>query len=205
MEEFDLIDLLNIIKSAVGSDAVTYQYFYQLLKKRTVIFNKDVDEDIVETVYLPLKNFEEDDSNDPVTLILNSSGGSVSDGFFLANYLSQYSKPLKIIVPGYAASMAAVILCAGGRNSNILRVCYPSTYALIHDGYVALQASEAKTAGDIMDFNNKIDLQIKNFIIQNTKITEELYDSKSRHQWFLDSKEMLELGLIDEIIGADNK
>ena len=205
MEEFDLIDLLNIIKSAVGSDAVTYQYFYQLLKKRTVIFNKDVDEDIVETVYLPLKNFEEDDSNDPVTLILNSSGGSVSDGFFLANYLSQYSKPLKIIVPGYAASMAAVILCAGGRNSNILRVCYPSTYALIHDGYVALQASEAKTAGDIMDFNNKIDLQIKNFIIQNTKITEELYDSKSRHQWFLDSNEMLELGLIDEIIGADNK
>lgn len=205
MEEFDLIDLLNIIKSAVGSDAVTYQYFYQLLKKRTVIFNKDVDEDIVETVYLPLKNFEEDDSNDPVTLILNSSGGSVSDGFFLANYLSQYSKPLKIIVPGYAASMAAVILCAGGRNNNILRVCYPSTYALIHDGYVALQASEAKTAGDIMDFNNKIDLQIKNFIIQNTKITEELYDSKSRHQWFLDSKEMLELGLIDEIIGADNK
>jgi ATP-dependent protease ClpP protease subunit len=37
---------------------------------------------------LPLKAFEEDDSTEPVTLILNSSGGSVSDGFFLAYYLS---------------------------------------------------------------------------------------------------------------------
>jgi ATP-dependent protease ClpP protease subunit len=52
-----------------------------------------------------------------VTLILNSLGGSVADGFFLANYLSNYSKKLDIIVTGYAASMAAVILSAGGEKS----------------------------------------------------------------------------------------
>lgn len=81
-------------------------------------------------------------------------GGAVSDGFFLAHYIAHYKKKLNIIVTGCAASMAAVILAGGGKNSNVTRYCYPSSYALIHDGYVALQASEAKTASDIMDFNN---------------------------------------------------
>ena len=64
-----------------GLDPVTYQYFHQLLERRTVLLNYDVSDDIVERVYLPLKEFEDDDSNEPVTLILNSSGGSVSDGY----------------------------------------------------------------------------------------------------------------------------
>lgn len=187
----------------VGFDPITYQYFNQLLNNRTVVFNKEVEEDIVETVYLPLRDFEADDSTAPVTLILNSCGGSVSDGFFLAHYLSHYSKPLTILVPGYAASMAAVILAGGGKNANITRKCYPSTYALIHDGYVALTASEARTADDIMDFNRAKDKEIRQFIIDNTNITPEQYDSKARQQWFLTAKEMKEYNLIDEIIGCD--
>ena len=97
-------------------DAVKYQYFHQLLNNRTVVFNGDVTESIVENVYLPLRDFEQDDSTSPVTLILNSSGGSVSDSFFLAFYIANYKKELNIIVPGYAASMATVILAGGGKN-----------------------------------------------------------------------------------------
>ena len=182
-----------------------YQYFHQLMDRRTILFNSAVDESIVESVYLPLKEFEEDDSNEPVTLILNSIGGSVSDGFFLAHYISTYSKPLNIIVPGYAASMAAIILAGGGKNENVIRSCYPSSYALIHDGYVAITASEARTADDIMAFNKKKDEEIRQFIIDNTDITAEEYDSYARHQWFLDAKEMKEKNLVDKIIGVDEE
>lgn len=201
-EELNIAELLKLIN---GIDICDFQYFYQLLKKRTVILNSDIDESLIECVYLPLKNFEEDDSTEEVTLILNSGGGNVSDGFFLANYIANYSKPLKIIVAGYACSMATIILAAGGKNNNVTRVCYPSSYSLIHDGFVALSASEAKTANDILEFNNKIDKNIRQFIIDNTNITPELYDSKTRHQWFLDSHEMLELNLVDKILGESEK
>lgn len=182
-------------------DPVSYQYFHQLLNNRTVIFNDDVQESIIEKVYLPLRDFEKDSSMEPATLILNSSGGSVSDGFFLAHYIKHYAKPLNIIVTGYAASMAAVILAGGGKNENVIRSCYPCTYGLIHDGYVALAASESKTAADIMAFNDNVDKQIRQFFIDNTKITEEMYDKQSRHQWFLTAQEMLDLNLVDRIIG----
>lgn len=196
----DLEELFNSMQT-YGFDPTIYQYFNQLLNHRTILFNCDVQEDIIEKIYIPLRDFENDDSMEPVTIIMNSSGGSVSDGFFLAQYISQYSKPLNIIVPGYACSMAAVILAGGGKNENVIRSCFPCSYALIHDGYVALAASETKTANDIMAFNDNVDQQIRNFFITNTNITEEQYESKSRHQWFLNSDEMLELGLIDRIYG----
>jgi len=152
---------------------------------------------------LPLRAFEQDDSNEPVTLILNSSGGSVSDGFFLAYYLAQYSKPLNIQVLGYACSMATVLLAAGGKNENIIRSCYPCSYVLIHDGYVALAAAESKTAADIMAFNNEIDEKIRQFFLDNTDLTAEEYDKHARHQWFLFADKMKEKNLIDKIIGVD--
>ena len=172
-----------------------------MINHRTIIFNCDVQEDIIEKVFIPLREFEHDSSTEPVTIIMNSSGGSVSDGFFLAHYISQYSKPLNIIVPGYACSMAAVILASGGKNENVIRSCFPCSYALIHDGYVALSAAETKTANDIMAFNDSIDKQIRQFFIDNTNITEEEYDSHTRHQWFLNANEMLAAGLIDRIYG----
>ena len=193
-------EFLAIPEKYSSVDIIEYQYFHQLLENRTIIFNSEIGEDIIETLYLPLRDFENDDSNEPITIILNSVGGSVSDGFFLANYLASYKKKINLIVAGYAASMAAVILSAGGGNDNITRYCYPSTYVLIHDGYVALSASEAKTANDIMAFNNKVDENIRQFILDNTNITAELYDSKARKQWFISAEEAKELNLIDVIL-----
>lgn len=196
----DLDELFSEVDK-FGLDAVTYQYFNQLFNHRTIVFNDDVSDDVVERIFIPLKNFEEDNSTEPVTLILNSSGGSVSDGFFLAHYISTYKKPLTILVTGYACSMATVLLAGGGKNPNITRVVFPCSYALIHDGYVALASSESKTAADIMAFNDRVDENIKKFFTEHTNITAEMYDNHSRHQWFIFADEMITLGLADKLYG----
>ena len=200
----DLEELFNALQTS-GFDPSLYQYFNQLINHRTIVFNCDVQEDLIEKVFIPLREFEEDESTEPVTIIMNSSGGSVSDGFFLAYYISQYSKPLNIIISGYACSMAAVLLAAGGKNENVIRSCFPCSYCLIHDGYVALAASETKTANDIMAFNDSVDKQIRNFFITNTDITAEEYDSHTRHQWFLNADDMVKFNLVDRIIGRSDE
>ena len=196
----DLEELFSEVEK-YGFDPITYQYFHQLFNKRTIILNDYVCDETVEKVFLPMHEFEHDSSTDPVTLILNSAGGSVTNGFYLAQYISMYSKPLNIIVPGMAASMAGIILAGGGKNENVIRSCFPCSYALIHDGYVALAAQETKTANDIMAFNDNVDKQIRQFFVDNTNITEEEYDSHTRHQWFLTANQMLEAGLIDRVYG----
>jgi len=200
----DLEELFGEVEK-FGFDPITYQYFHQLLDKRTIILNEYVTDATVEKVYLPLKEFEEDYSTDPVTLILNSCGGSVANGLYLAQYISLYSKPLNIIVPGMAASMAGIILAGGGKNENVIRYGFPASYVLLHDGYVALESSESRTADDIMEFNKSVDVDIRDFIIANTNITPEMYDAHTRKQWFIKGKELIDLGMLDHLYGVDDK
>ena len=196
-----LDDLVGLLDSS-AIDPATYQYFDKLENHRTIIFNQEVDDRIVERVIIPLMDFEKDNSKDPVTLIFATVGGSVSDGFILCNIIDTYTKPLNIIVLGYAASMGTIMLAAGSKNPNVTRKCYPFTYALLHAGSTAF-SGESLSVQDALDFNKRVDEKVRQFIVSHTNISEEEYNIHERKQWFLDADDMLKYGFIDEIIGKE--
>lgn len=194
------LDFLEIPMELSNLDPISYQYFNNLLNKRTVVFNEGVDTDILENVILPLKDFEEDDSDEPVTLILQTIGGQVSDGLPVINVIDNYKKKLNIIVYGYAYSMGFAILCAGSKNKNVTKKCYSFTTALWHSGSVIL-AGEASVVNDVQEFNKQMDNMLKEYIIENTLIPRELYEKKERYQFYFTANELLKYGIVDEIIG----
>ena len=57
-------EFLAIPEKYSSVDVIEYQYFHQLLENRTIIFNSEISEDIIETLYLPLRDFENDDSDE---------------------------------------------------------------------------------------------------------------------------------------------
>ena len=195
------LEFLGFANDVSTLDPIMYQYFNQLLRKRTIVLNAEIDESILETVVLPLKDFEEQESDKPVTLILNTPGGSVADGLMLCNIIDNYEKPLEIIVPSYACSMGTIVLCSGNKNPNVTKKAYPFSFALFHSGQTYV-GGESTSVEDVMNFNKGVDNKIRDYIITNTNITEELYDAHHRKQWYISAEEMLKYGLIDEIIGA---
>lgn len=197
------LEFLGFANDVSTLDPIMYQYFNQLLRKRTIILNAEIDENILETVVLPLKDFEKQNSDKPVTLILNTPGGSVADGLMLCNIIDNYTTPLEIIVPSYACSMGTIILCSGNNNPNIVKKCYPFSFALFHSGQTYV-GGESTSVDDVIDFNRGVDNKIKEYIIKNTNITEELYEKHHRKQWYLTAEEMLKYHLVDEIIGKES-
>lgn len=195
-------DFLALVEENSQLDPVSYQYFNHLFNHRTIVFNDGIDKNILEAVILPLKEFENDGSNDPVKMIISTPGGSISEGLVLCNIIDNYSKPLEIYVMGYACSMGTIILAAGNHNSNVKKFCYPFSFALFHSGYSAFEG-ESLSVEDAMAFNKRVDNRIRDYIVANTKITEEQYRANERRQWYLDAHDMKELGLIDVIIGED--
>lgn len=194
------LEFLGFAEATSSLDPIMYQYFNNLLNRRTIVLNSEIDENILETVVLPLKEFENDDITKPVTLILNTPGGSVADGLMLCNVIDNYKKPLEIIVPSYSCSMGTIILCSGNKNSNVIKKAYPFSFALFHSGQTYV-GGESTSVEDVMNFNKGVDNKIRDYIIANTNITEELYDAHHRKQWYISADEMLEYGLINEIIG----
>lgn len=200
----DTLDFLEVPIELSQLDVKNYAYFDQLLNHRTIIINNEVSEDVIEQVYLPLRNFENDESDEPVTLLINTIGGSVYDGLFICNVIDNYKKPLNVIVTGYAMSMGGIILCAGSKNPNIKKMCYAHSICLFHNGNVTVQG-ETGSAEDTMGFNKRINKMIDDYILSNTNISTKVYKSHDRKQWFLTADEMLKYGIVDEIIGVGSE
>ena len=197
-------DFLAAVEQKSNLDPITYQYFNNYLNNRTLVYNKDVDTDIVEMIFLPLLEYEKDDINEPVKLIISTPGGSVSDSLVLCNIIDNYKKPLEIYIFGYACSMGTIILCSGNKNPNVTKYCYPFSFGLFHAGYSAVEG-EALSVEDTMEFNKRVDNSIRDYVVSHTNISAEEYKANERRQWYLSAEEMKRLGLIDIIIGGDEE
>lgn len=198
------MEFLEVPQLYCSLDPTDYQYFNQLLHHRTVVFNTTVDEDIVERVIVPLLEFEKDDSNEPVTLLISSLGGSVIAGLSVCNIIDNYKKPLNIIVLNYAFSMGTILMCAGAHNPNVTRSAYPFSTFLVHDGSYALVEAPTGSQKDTVAYFEMLDDNVKEYMIKNTNITRELIDSWERKEVYLSAQQAKEYGLIDKIIGVDD-
>lgn len=173
---------------------------WQELKDRILVINDGIDDLVVEEFIMPIIKWNKEDegknSEDrkPITIYLNTPGGDIFSGLILAEVIKKSVTPVHIVVFAYAASMGSVLLVSGHK-----RQAYEFSNVLIHDGNTGISGSSNKVK-DHMKYIEKKNEQIKKFIIGNSKITEERYDSMADREWWITAEEALELGIIDEII-----
>ena len=179
------------------SDPILYHY-YKGLENRTFFINDVINEDTIDTVAIPLL-LADKVSNDPITIYINTPGGSISDGFNLTDVISNLQSPTTIIVLGYAYSMGMYFLMAGANKPHIKRLCHRFSTGLMHGGNSLIQGTSSQVK-DYYKFAERFDAKIKSFVLQNSKFTESEYDKIEREELYLTAEDMLEKGLIDEII-----
>lgn len=178
-----------------------YQY-WDFLQDRKIIFNQDIDLSIVNRAVLNIIKWNEEDekNNIPInerkkiTIYVSSNGGCVISGLSLINAIEKSKTPVETIGIAVCASMGALLLISGHT-----RKCYKDTTILLHDGSLTLQ-STSKKAKQTMEYYDKLDERLGDFVVSKTKITKELYEEKEDEEWYLFGDEALELGIVDEII-----
>lgn len=192
--------LAEILQKPETLEPSVYQYWKGIKEKRRIIVNEQVDENLIESVFIPLMDMDNDGSGEPIEIILCTPGGSVLDGMPLCNLIDSLKTPTTIRVISYAYSMGAYILMAGYNNPNVHKVAYPFSTALIHGGSLNLEGA-LDSVKDTMKFQNKIDSKIKDYVLSHSKMTDKEYKKLDRVEAWLTADDMLKYGLIDEIIG----
>ena len=199
MSELGSLDINKLIDQLrTTADPVYYQYFRHL-EKRTIVINEQIDESIIEFAVLPLLEMDNDGTGKEINILLNTLGGQVYNGLLLCDVISKLKTKTTITVLAYAYSMGSLLLMSAYSNPNVTVKCYPFTTALIHGGSDYLQGT-ASQIKDYYNFTTKYKKKIKDFMLYNSKITENEYEKMSRHEWYMTSEEMLKYGLVDEII-----
>ena len=182
-----------IEKSNQGERA--YDIFSRILQNRIILLSGEIDDNtanivIAELLYLDSIN------NDDISLYINSPGGSVSAGMAIFDTMNYIKSDVSTICIGMAASMAAFLLACGKSGK---RYCLPNSEVMIHQplGGVQGQATEIKIVAErIIKLKNKLNQILSEKT--NKKLSE--IEKDTDRDYYMNSQEALEYGIIDKII-----
>lgn len=102
----------NVIEEENGRKTA-YDIPSRLLMDRIVMLTEEINSATANSIVAQLLFLEKEDSKKPITMYINSPGGSVTDGFAIYDMIHQIKCQVNTICIGMAASMAAFLLAAG--------------------------------------------------------------------------------------------
>lgn len=148
--------------------------------------------DIINSQLLYLDSIGEDD----IKLYINTPGGSVDAGLATYDIMNYINSDVQTVCMGLCASMGSIILSSGEKGK---RFILPHGRVMIHQPSWGVKgmASDIKIVADEIERRKR---ELYQILSDNTgKPIEQLYKDGDRDYW-LNAKEALDYGLVDEII-----
>ncbi len=170
--------------------------FSRLMMDRIIFLGTPIDDYISNIIQAQLLFLESADAHKDIQIYINSPGGSVYAGLGIYDTMQYIQSDVATICVGLAASMGAVLLCAGETGK---RSALPHSRVMIHQplGGAQGQASDIEiTAREIQ----KLKKELYDIIAFHTgKDYETVWKDSDRDYWMIAS-EAKEYGMIDEVL-----
>lgn len=188
----------NIIEERQMNIAV-FDVFSRLMMDRIIFLGTAINDQVANIVQAQLLFLESTDASKDIQIYINSPGGSVYAGLGIYDTM-QFIKPdVATICTGMAASMGAVLLCAGekGKRSGLTH-----SRVMIHQplGGAQGQASDIEiTAREILILKEELYKIISKHSGQSY---DKVYQDSDRDYWMKADKAK-EYGMIDEILARN--
>jgi ATP-dependent Clp protease protease subunit len=171
--------------------------FSRLMKDRIIFLGVPIDDDVANIIQAQLLFLESQDSERDIQIYLNSPGGYVHAGLGIYDTMQYINPDVSTICTGMAASMAAVLLCAGAKGK---RFALPHSRVMIHQplGGAQGQASDIEIeAREIQKLKKELYEIIAN---HSGKEYDQVWKDCDRNYWMV-AAEAKEYGMIDEVLG----
>ena len=138
------------------------------------------------------KNYDQ-----PVTIYINSPGGSVNAGLLIYDVLKESTLKIHMVCTGMAASMAAIILSGGQKGR---RYILPHSKVMIHEplieGGIGGSASSIKNISDSILQTRELTNRI---LAEHTGKTVEEIDEATKFDHYMNAEEAVAFGICDKI------
>ena len=170
--------------------------FSRLMMDRIIFLGTGVDDYVANIIQAQLLFLESVDASKDISIYINSPGGSVYAGLGIYDTM-QFVKPdVATICTGMAASMGAVLLCAGAEGK---RSALPHSRVMIHQ-----PSGGAQGVATDMEINLKEMLKLKNELYEiiskhSGQPFEKVHQDSERDYWMI-AAEAKEYGMIDEVL-----
>ena len=195
MERFENVIPMVVESGARGERA--YDIYSLLLKERIVFLGTPIDDHVSNAIIAQLLFLDREDPERDINLYINSPGGVITAGMAIYDTMRLIRPNVSTICVGMAASMATVLLCSGEAGK---RYALPNSTIHMHQplGGSQGQASDIEIAArEIIRQQDKM----RQIISLHTGQTYEKVAKDTDRDYYLNSEEAKEYGLIDDVLG----
>ena len=178
-----------------------YDIWTRLLKDNIIFLGSEINDHVANLICAQMLFLEAQDPEKEISIYINSPGGSVTAGLAIYDTMRFVRNDIATMCIGQAASMAAVLLCAGTKGK---RMALPNARVLIHQplGGTSGQASEIEIAArEILRMK-----QLLNQILSsNCGKPPEQVEKDSDRDFIMTAAQALDYGLIDKVFESRKK
>ena len=178
-----------------------YDIYSRLLKDRVVFIGTPVDDIVSNLIIAQLLFLQNEDPDKEISVYINSPGGAVTAGLAIYDTMQFVKPPVATYCVGQAASMGALLLCAGAKGK---RFALPAARILIHQpsGGVEGAATDISIqAKEILRLRETIN----QLLVKHTGQSVEKIQKDTDRDYFMSADEAKIYGIVDEVIYSKPK
>ena len=170
--------------------------FSRLMMDRTIFMGVPVNDYVANVIQAQLLFLQSVDKDEDINMYINSPGGSVIAGMGIYDTMNHVSPDVATLCTGLAASMGAVLLCAGAAGK---RSALPHSRVMIHQpsGGMSGQFTEMEISYNLI---KDLKGELYGIMARHTGKTPEQIEKDSDRDNWMTSNAAKEYGLIDEVL-----
>ncbi len=193
--------LVPMVVEQTGHGERGYDIYSRLLKDRIILLGTPIDDQIANLIVAPLLYLQSEDPKKDIDMYINSPGGSVTAGMAIYDTMQILSCDIKTYCVGQAASMGAVLLCAGAKDK---RFALPNSRIMIHQPWGGAEG----TAADISIHAKEIlrtRATLNSIIAYHTGQKISKIEKDTERDFFMSAQESKEYGIVDSVLTIKTK
>jgi len=187
---------IPIVVERSGREERAYDIWSRLLKDRIIFLQGVVDDESANLIVAQLLFLQFEDPKADIHLYINSPGGSVTAGLAIYDTMHFVTCDVATYCIGMAASMGALILCAGTKGK---RNALPHSEVMIHQ---VLGGARGTATDMLIRTKNllKMKKMLNEILVKHTGKTYELIERDTDRDYFMSAKEAQEYALVDHVL-----
>src|SRR5258708_8506976 len=185
-----------MVVEQTGRGERSYDIYSRLLKDRIIFIGTSIDDHIANLVIAQLLFLQMEDGKKDIRMYINSPGGVVRGGLAIYDTMQFLTCDVNTYCLGMAASMGAVLLCAGTKGK---RFALPNSDIMIHQvsGGAQGQASDVERT---VEYMFKLKRRLIKILAHHTGKEEKKVHDDSDRDYYMSAGEAKEYGLVDEVV-----
>ena len=189
--------LIPMVIESTGRGERAYDIYSLLLKERIIFLGTPISDQVANLTVAQLLFLDREDREKEISLYINCPGGEIYPGLAIYDTMQLIRAPISTIAVGWTASLGTVLLAAGTKSKR-----YTLPHATIH-----MHPAGGTARGYAPDMRiqykelERVEVMIKNLLAQHTGQSLERITKDFDRDYFMDAKEAVEYGIVDEVLG----